>query len=93
MGNKKSVSVPLANIVATKEDRSGRNEEPITIVWYDERSDDDRTFQRQTLRQINDYVIFFHDKNDFLHYIHSNQDEQIFIILVRSMVRWILVII
>ncbi|CAF1205507.1 unnamed protein product [Rotaria sp. Silwood1] len=87
MGNKKSINAPLSNIVTMANGSSRKNEEPITLVWYEEwngndLSHDDKIFRRQTLRQINDYVLFFQDKHDFLHYIHLNQDEQIFIIIV-----------
>ncbi|CAF1173301.1 unnamed protein product [Didymodactylos carnosus] len=89
MGNKHSTSTsgqPSTNVWALKEQRPRKNEEDISVVWFDDRdnteSDDNKLFRQQTLRQINDYVAFFNNKDEFLAYIQSIQDEHVFLTLV-----------
>jgi tetratricopeptide (TPR) repeat protein len=59
------------------------NMENITLVWYDVNINtivEDTNESRNSLRDINDYVVNYHEQDECLNYIQSIQNENIFLI-------------
>ncbi|CAF4380153.1 unnamed protein product, partial [Didymodactylos carnosus] len=73
------VSSTTANTVPT-------NNESITLIWFDKNIDnkDDTFITRAMLREINDFVLFFNEKDKCLEYIQSIMNEKIFLVISGS---------
>jgi hypothetical protein len=87
MGNKLSVrtsseSIPLMN----NEQRSSKNQEEITLLWYEPSNSSDLSNEnkifREKIQEVIDYVVFYNNETELLEYIKSITSEEIFLILL-----------